>query len=175
MNLDQAPGLAAHSWEEIEAPGEGPLGVNPATSVSRMLSRANNAGNGSQEAGQPEAPEMSPILRSANLGVLLLVASPDMPPAMDPLPHLELDVERGRLEEALKDQKATLRYLAGVNASGEASERPLHEYFISALEDKSVRPPRRISSITAAMPDRTPIILIRWRSTSSQLMVNFNR
>jgi ligand-binding sensor domain-containing protein len=142
LNFAGAPALAVWPWEVTQPPGLEPLGLNPATAISHWLPSLGQAESHTDEA-DPNVPLVTPIPQNRNLVILLVVASPRMPPAFKEweLPQLDVTTERKRLEEALEGKRATIRVLAGVRAEGKETEFNMQEALNNELVNQEEGPP----------------------------------
>jgi ligand-binding sensor domain-containing protein len=155
LNFAGAPTLAAWPWEVAEPLGLESLALNPGTAISRWLPAANKADPNTDESN-PSAQAMTvlPLPRNRNLKILLVIASPHMPPAYKDwqLPQLDATKEQRRLEEALKNKRAIIRVLAGVGAGGKETEFNMQEALASELVNQDEGPPDVVHFIGHAGP-----------------------
>ena len=141
LDFTQAPGLAAYPWEVAQPPGLETLGLNPATAVSRWLPYADEP-DAKLEATEPgdQTLALAPLQRDRKPKILLVVASPRMPPAYEDLPRLEVAKELERLEEALDGAQVTLDILGGVRTGGEETELDMGEALAAKLMSEENAP-----------------------------------
>lgn len=141
LDFTQAPGLAAYPWEVAQPHGLETLGLNPDTAVSRQLQYADEP-DANLEATEPgdQTPALAPLQRDRKPKILLIVASPRMPPAYEDLPRLEVAKELERLEEALDGAQVTLDILGGVRTGGEETELDMGEALSAKLMSEENAP-----------------------------------
>ena len=137
LNFLGAPALAAYPWELAGPPDLEHLGVNLNTAVSRWLPSEEASG----DIGPCDLSEALDLLdRDRPLKLLLVVAAPEMPPAFEPLPELEIRVEMAQIESVLKDASVTLDKLIGVRAGGEQTKFDMQEELKARLMDEAGAP-----------------------------------
>ncbi len=144
FDFTDAPALAGHAWEEVEAVPGKPLGLSVKTAVSRTLSLPEQVNGLNDKEIDISLP---PVSIHESLNILLIVASPEMPPAYEPLPKLDIQQEIRRIKKAIKDRPAIEYVLAGIGSGGNDTGVPQQEALPAELQNAEGKPPHVVHFI----------------------------